>query len=268
MHSPLAPLPFTTLLYSFWSPPPPTCSHCHVACAHATPSRSVPLPVHACLQDRLEVIARARHNNVRALIVTGTNLTTSELARNFCATAYPMPPSASNHAAGGPTQEPNGHGRNVSGATAHSTGSSAAAAAGVTDGTVRGSGTAAGLSAVPLYFTAGVHPHHAKTCDGSTIAHLRALASHPQCVAVGETGLDFNRNFSPPDVQEHWFEQQASEVWHLPAAWERRGWRGWRAGGRRCLGLAFDWAGSGHISWLGMGGGWEGEGGRSRVLEG
>ncbi|KAG2442849.1 hypothetical protein HXX76_002928 [Chlamydomonas incerta] len=59
-----------------------------------------------------------------------------------------------------------------------------------------------------LYFTAGVHPHNAKQCTSDTLKDLRRLASHPRCVAIGECGLDFNRNFSPPDVQEKWFEQQ------------------------------------------------------------
>ena len=61
---------------------------------------------------------------------------------------------------------------------------------------------------LPLYFTAGVHPHNAKDCDDATIARLTALAAHPRCVAVGECGLDFNRNFSPPEVQERWFAAQ------------------------------------------------------------
>ncbi len=65
----------------------------------------------------------------------------------------------------------------------------------------------------PLYFTAGVHPHNAKECDGSTLEELRALAAHPRCVAVGECGLDFNRNFSPPDVQEEWFDKQVDGGW-------------------------------------------------------
>lgn len=60
----------------------------------------------------------------------------------------------------------------------------------------------------PLYFTAGVHPHNAKRCGPTTLAELRQLASHPRCVAIGECGLDFNRNFSPPDVQQQWFEAQ------------------------------------------------------------
>lgn len=62
----------------------------------------------------------------------------------------------------------------------------------------------------PLFFTAGVHPHNAKDCDDSTLADLRQLAAHERCVAIGECGLDFNRNFSPPDVQEQWFAAQVA----------------------------------------------------------
>ena len=59
-----------------------------------------------------------------------------------------------------------------------------------------------------LYATAGVHPHHARECDERTIPRLRALAAHPRVVAIGECGLDFNRNYSPHPDQERWFEAQ------------------------------------------------------------
>jgi len=59
-----------------------------------------------------------------------------------------------------------------------------------------------------LYATAGVHPHHARDCNDGTIPALRALASHPSVVALGECGLDFNRNYSPHPDQEKWFEAQ------------------------------------------------------------
>ena len=59
-----------------------------------------------------------------------------------------------------------------------------------------------------LYSTAGVHPHNARQCDASTTAALRELASNGQVVAIGECGLDFDRDFSPREIQEKWFEAQ------------------------------------------------------------
>ncbi|MGG1556248.1 TatD family hydrolase [Paenibacillus ferrarius] len=59
-----------------------------------------------------------------------------------------------------------------------------------------------------LYATAGVHPHDAKSCDGETLTKLEALAALPQVVAIGECGLDYNRDFSPRDVQRKWFAEQ------------------------------------------------------------
>jgi TatD DNase family protein len=59
-----------------------------------------------------------------------------------------------------------------------------------------------------LYATAGVHPHHARDCGPQTIAELRKLAQHPRVVAIGECGLDFNRNYSPHPAQEKWFVAQ------------------------------------------------------------
>lgn len=59
-----------------------------------------------------------------------------------------------------------------------------------------------------LYSTCGVHPHDAKTCDDNTIDTLRQLAQNDQVVAIGECGLDYNRNYSPQNVQRKWFERQ------------------------------------------------------------
>ena len=59
-----------------------------------------------------------------------------------------------------------------------------------------------------IYATAGVHPHHARECDDATIPALRELARHPRVVAIGECGLDFNRNYSPHPDQEKWFAAQ------------------------------------------------------------
>jgi len=59
-----------------------------------------------------------------------------------------------------------------------------------------------------LYATAGVHPHHAHEYDDATDALLRELAGAPEVRAVGETGLDYFRNFSPHAAQVAAFERQ------------------------------------------------------------
>lgn len=59
-----------------------------------------------------------------------------------------------------------------------------------------------------LHATAGVHPHHAIDYDDATDALLRELAQQPEVRAVGETGLDYNRDYSPRDVQLQVFERQ------------------------------------------------------------
>ncbi len=59
-----------------------------------------------------------------------------------------------------------------------------------------------------LYCTIGVHPHYSKSFTAEARSQLKSLLSEPGVVAVGETGLDFNRNFSTPQQQEYAFEQQ------------------------------------------------------------
>ena len=59
-----------------------------------------------------------------------------------------------------------------------------------------------------LHATAGVHPHDARRCGDGTIDALRALAAEPEVVAIGECGLDYDRDFSPRPVQDRWFEEQ------------------------------------------------------------
>lgn len=54
----------------------------------------------------------------------------------------------------------------------------------------------------------GVHPHDAKSCSENLINDLRILADDPKVRAWGETGLDYNRMFSPQKDQEHWFIRQ------------------------------------------------------------
>jgi len=59
-----------------------------------------------------------------------------------------------------------------------------------------------------LYCTAGVHPHDAKDATPATFNALRSLAAESSVVAIGETGLDFNRDFSPRPQQVAVFERQ------------------------------------------------------------
>ena len=79
----------------------------------------------------------------------------------------------------------------------------------VTGTTVAESRTAAEIAErFDLYATAGVHPHHARDCGPTTITELGDIAKHPRIVAIGECGLDFNRNYSPHPDQEKWFVAQ------------------------------------------------------------
>jgi TatD DNase family protein len=59
-----------------------------------------------------------------------------------------------------------------------------------------------------LYATAGVHPHNARDWSPASAGALRALARDPKVVAIGECGLDFNRNYSPHPAQEDCFVAQ------------------------------------------------------------
>lgn len=58
------------------------------------------------------------------------------------------------------------------------------------------------------FCTAGIHPHEAKETNTQTFKALKSLFNEPEVVAVGEAGLDFNRDFSPRPVQEKVFENQ------------------------------------------------------------
>jgi len=62
----------------------------------------------------------------------------------------------------------------------------------------------------PSYFssTAGCHPHDAKDFTEADAIILKDLSNNPSVVAIGECGLDFNRNYSPQDIQKIVFEQQ------------------------------------------------------------
>jgi len=59
-----------------------------------------------------------------------------------------------------------------------------------------------------LFCTAGVHPHHASEWHSHSAEQLKQLASESQVVAIGECGLDYNRDFSPRSMQRQAFTRQ------------------------------------------------------------
>ena len=61
-----------------------------------------------------------------------------------------------------------------------------------------------------IYCTIGVHPHNAKEMSFEKLRQLEKLvtSNRGKVVAIGECGLDFNRTFSPQDIQKEWFEEQ------------------------------------------------------------
>ena len=59
-----------------------------------------------------------------------------------------------------------------------------------------------------VFFSAGIHPHDSKNVSKKYLQHLRNFNQYDKMVAVGEMGLDYFRNISPPDVQEKVFREQ------------------------------------------------------------
>jgi len=56
--------------------------------------------------------------------------------------------------------------------------------------------------------TAGVHPHLAKQWQDDSYNRLKELSELTQVAAIGEAGLDYNRNYSTPEQQRIAFEAQ------------------------------------------------------------
>jgi len=91
----------------------------------------------------------------------------------------------------------------------------AAARAGVTrmltvgmDGASCRSALAAAEAFPQVYAAVGRHPNNATGFDDADLAELRALVAHERCVAIGETGLDFYRDYAPRADQERAFVAQ------------------------------------------------------------
>jgi TatD DNase family protein len=91
-----------------------------------------------------------------------------------------------------------------------------AQAAGVVQMVVTGSSAASSRAAMllaqehpqRLFATAGVHPHHAAEWSAEVATDMALLAAHAEVVAIGECGLDYQRNLAPPAVQRDTFQRQ------------------------------------------------------------
>jgi len=90
-----------------------------------------------------------------------------------------------------------------------------AAAAGVTSILTVGTSVEDGGRALELaerhdgvFAILGIHPHEAGTATEGELAELRELLAHPKAVAVGETGLDWYRDYAPRADQRRLFEAQ------------------------------------------------------------
>ncbi|MHB8513701.1 MAG: TatD family hydrolase [Actinomycetota bacterium] len=79
-----------------------------------------------------------------------------------------------------------------------------------------------------VWSTAGMHPHNAKLVTQEALERIEELASHPRCVGVGETGLDYFYDKSPREMQRDAFQKQIeiaartekTLVIHTRDAWE------------------------------------------------
>jgi TatD DNase family protein len=61
-----------------------------------------------------------------------------------------------------------------------------------------------------VYACLGIHPHNANEPDAHRLDELRGLLAHALAVAVGETGLDYFREYAPHAEQRRLFEQQVA----------------------------------------------------------
>jgi TatD DNase family protein len=63
-------------------------------------------------------------------------------------------------------------------------------------------------SRLGLYAAVGVHPNSSADWDDAMVSALRSLAGSPEVVAIGEIGLDYYWNDSPPETQQRAFRAQ------------------------------------------------------------
>jgi TatD DNase family protein len=57
------------------------------------------------------------------------------------------------------------------------------------------------------YAAVAIHPNDTAAVAAEVLAEIEVLARRPRVVAVGETGLDYYRDYAPPEVQRWWFRE-------------------------------------------------------------
>jgi TatD DNase family protein len=58
-----------------------------------------------------------------------------------------------------------------------------------------------------IFAAVGIHPHAASDEQPGDFAELEKLSRHPKVVAIGEIGLDYHYDFSPPETQKYLFRR-------------------------------------------------------------
>jgi TatD DNase family protein len=59
-----------------------------------------------------------------------------------------------------------------------------------------------------IYACVGIHPHEASKATSQDMIEIEQLCDHPKVVAIGEIGLDYHYDFSPPELQRLFFTEQ------------------------------------------------------------
>jgi TatD DNase family protein len=166
--------------------------------------------------DRRAVLERAFAAGVERIVIVGTDVATSRAAFELCeresASMAREGRVASSEVASHASELATNSGRDAS---SRQVLASSDEQRSPRDGQRSHASSAPSEQRTPsLYPTAGIHPHDAATTDDAMRAEIRALCSREDCVAVGETGLDYFKNFSPRE------EQRANFRWHIELAAE------------------------------------------------
>ena len=59
-----------------------------------------------------------------------------------------------------------------------------------------------------IFACVGIHPHEVSKAARQDLAEIEKLCGHPKVAAIGEIGLDYHYDFSPPGLQRKFFADQ------------------------------------------------------------